>query len=170
MPKSKLQKQKVLDNLAKKLNDSKSVIISVFEKLSVKDDYALRQELKKQGASHEIIKKTLLKKVLAEKKITGLNEQKLLGNISLTAANDEALGAKILAKFAKGKENFKIVGGILNNIWLDADRIMALAKLPSKQELIAKTVGTIKSPLSGFVNVLTGNIRGLVNVINAINK
>jgi len=167
MPKSKLQKKKVLDNVGLKLNDSKSFIISVFEKLTVKDDFALRKELKAQGANHEIVKKTLLKKVLAEKQITSLEDIDLIGNLAVTTSNDEVLGAKILAKFIKGKENFKIIGGILDNQWLNAER-MALAKLPSKEELIAKTVWTIKAPLSGLVNVLAGNLRGLVNTLNAI--
>jgi len=170
MPKSKFQKQKVLDNVAKKIDDSKSVIISVFEKLPVADDFSLRQELKKQGASHEIVKKTLLKKVFNEKRISVLDNQELIGNIAITSANDEIIGAKILSKFIKGKENFKIIGGMVNNIWIDAEKIMALAKLPSKEELIAKTIGTIKAPVSGFVNVLAGNLRNLVNVLNNIKE
>lgn len=168
MPKSKLQKKKVLDNASLKLNESKSFIVSVFEKLPVKEDFALRKELKSQGAKHEIIKKTLLKKVLAEKQINHLDGVDLIGNLAITTSDDEVMGAKILAKFIKGKENFKIVGGVLNNQWLEAEKIMALAKLPSKEELIAKTVWTIKAPLTGFVNVLSGNMRGLVNVLNSI--
>ncbi|HPA25753.1 MAG TPA: 50S ribosomal protein L10 [bacterium] len=168
MPKSKLQKKKVLDNVSEKLNNSKSFIVSVFEKLPVKDDFALRKELKAEGANHEIVKKTLLRKVLAEKQINDLEGVDLIGNLAITTSDDEVLGAKILAKFIKGKENFKIVGGILDNQWLNSERIMALAKLPSKEELIAKTVWTIKAPLSGLVNVMAGNIRGLVNVLNSI--
>ncbi|PIP29347.1 50S ribosomal protein L10 [Candidatus Kuenenbacteria bacterium CG23_combo_of_CG06-09_8_20_14_all_36_9] len=168
MPKSKLQKQKVLNDVAQKIDNSKSVIISVFEKLPVKDDYALRQELKKQGAGHEIVKKTLLKKILAQKEIIGPNEQELLGNIALTSSPDEVLGAKILAKFVKGKKNFKIIGGILNNNWLNSEKIMALAKLPNKEELLNKTISTIKAPLNEFVNILAINIRNFINILNAI--
>jgi large subunit ribosomal protein L10 len=53
---------------------------------------------------------------------------------------------------------------------MSADEVMALAKLPSKQELLAKLVGTINAPVSGFVNVLAGNIRGFVQVLKAISE
>ena len=65
-------------------------------------------------------------------------------------------------------ENLKIVGGILGTKELTAEEVQALAKLPSKEELLAKLVGTLNAPVSGFVNVLAGNLRGLVNVLKAV--
>jgi len=168
MPKSKNQKKKVLDSVNQKFDQSKAIIFSVFEKLPVNEDFSLRQELKKEGANHEVVKKTLLKKVFAEKNIPNFNFDELHGNLTITTSPDEITGAKILAKFIKNKENFKIVGGLLENKWLAQEKIIALSKLPSKEELIAQTIGTIKAPLNGFVSVLAGNLRGLVNVLNAI--
>ncbi|HPI67511.1 MAG TPA: 50S ribosomal protein L10 [bacterium] len=168
MPKTKAQKQKVLDTVNQKIGQSKSIIFSTFEKLPVNDDFALRQELKKEGANHEVVKKTLLNKILADKNITDLKIEDLRGNITVTTSPDEIVGAKILAKFIKNKENFKIIGGMLENKWLNAENIIALSRLPSKDELIAKTIGTIKAPLGGLVNVLAGNLRNLVNVLNAL--
>ncbi len=168
MPKSKQQKEKVLNELNQRIKDSNSLIISVFDKLPVSEDRKLRTELRKNGVVYEVIKKTLLKKALAENKITNLSDETLLKNISVATTNDEVVGAKILFKFIKGKEDFKILGGLLNKVWIDGARIAELAKLPSKEELIAKTVGTIKAPLNGLVNVLNGNLRGLINTLNAI--
>jgi len=170
MAKTKLQKQKILENINNKIKDSKSLVISVFDKLPVNEDQELRKELRKNNVKHEVIKKTLLKKSFTENKIDGLPENELIGNISLSTSEDEVMGAKILAKFGKDKEDFKIIGGLLNSVWVDASKILELAKLPTKPELIAKTVGTIKAPLTGFVNVLSGNLRGLVNVLNNIKK
>jgi large subunit ribosomal protein L10 len=62
----------------------------------------------------------------------------------------------------------KIVGGSLGKDALSKEEIIALSKLPSKEELLAKFVGTINAPVSGFVNVLAGNLRGLVNVLKAV--
>jgi len=59
-------------------------------------------------------------------------------------------------------------GGILENQWIAADKVKALAKLPGRDELIAKTVSAIKAPITGFVNVLAGNLRGLINVLKAV--
>lgn len=168
MAKSKQQKKEMLENMKSKIKDSKSLIISVFNKLPVNQDQTLRSELRKENIKHAVVKKTLLKKSFSENKIKGLPENELQGNISLTAAGDEVMGAKILAKFAKDKEDFKIVGGLLDSIWVDTNKILELAKLPSQPEMLAKTVGTIKAPLNSFVNVLFGNVRGLINVLNAV--
>jgi len=62
------------------------------------------------------------------------------------------------------------LGGILEGKFLSKEEVLALAKLPSKQELYAKVVGSLNAPISGFVNVLAGNIRGLVNVLKAIEE
>lgn len=168
MAKTKSQKQDILNNINQKIKDSKSLVISVFDKLPVNEDQELRRELRKNNVKHEVIKKTLLKKSFEENKIDGLPEHELLGNISLTASEDEVMGAKVLAKFSKDKEDFKIIGGLLNSIWVDANKILELAKLPTKPELIAKTIATINAPISGFVNVLSGDLRGLINILNNI--
>ncbi|MFH1456889.1 MAG: 50S ribosomal protein L10 [Patescibacteria group bacterium] len=168
MPKTKQQKEEVLKCLKNKITDSNSLVISTFSNLSVNDDQDLRGQLRNENVQYEVAKKTLLKKAFSDNKVEGLPDSELLGNISVATSEDEVAGAKILSKFAKGKENFKIVGGILNQIWVDSNKIAELAKLQSKPELIAKTIGTIKAPLTGFVNVLSDNIRGLVNVLGAI--
>jgi len=168
MAKTKQQKEQALKGLKNKIADSNSLVISTFSNLTVNDDQNLRGQLRQENVSYEVAKKTLLKKAFSDNKVQGLIESELLGNISVATSQDEVAGAKILSKFAKGRENFKIIGGILNQVWVDANKIAELAKLPSKLELIAKTVGTIKAPLTGFVNVLSGNTRGLVNVLNAI--
>jgi len=168
MAKSKQQKQEVLQKINKQIKDSKSFIISVFEKLPVSEDHKLRSELTKEKIKHEVVKKTLLKKSFEENKLNELPENELIGNITITSSDDEIGGAKILNNFSKENEHFKILGGILNDIWVDATKISELAKLPSKQELIATTVGTIKAPITGFVNVMSNNLKNLVNVLNNI--
>ena len=76
--------------------------------------------------------------------------------------------AKILEQFSKTNGAVKIIGGVIERKFITAAEVIALAKLPSKQELLAKLVGTINAPISGFVNVLAGNLRGFVQVLNAI--
>ena len=168
MAKTRQQKQEVIKNIENKIDSSNAIVFSAFDQVTVNEDQKLRSELRKQDVSYEIVKKTLLQKVLQQKEVSGFEENIFNRNISMTASEDEVSGAKLVAEFAKDKEGYKIIGGILNNEWFDGEKIEALAKLPSKEELIAKTIGTIKAPLSGFVNVLAGNLRGLVNTLNAI--
>jgi large subunit ribosomal protein L10 len=100
-----------------------------------------------------------------------VNAKKFEGQIVMAISDkDEVAAAKIIAKTAKANENLKIVGGILGTQELTAAEVNALSKIPSKEELLSKLVGSLNAPVSGFVNVLAGNIRGLVNVLDAIGK
>jgi len=78
--------------------------------------------------------------------------------------------ARVLNKFAQANEAMEIFGGILENSFIEVDRVKALASLPSRLELLGRTVGAIKAPVSGFVNVLAGNLRGLVYALQAIKE
>ena len=73
-----------------------------------------------------------------------------------------------MAKFQKENEALKLYGGVLEEKFLDEEGVMELSKLLSKPELYAKLVGSINTPISGFVNTLSGVIRGMVNVLNGI--
>ncbi len=171
MPKTRQQKQEVLDKLTQQLQDAKSATLATFTAVTVKTDQELRRNLKQENISYGVVKKTLLKKVFEKLGYDQNNLDDLNGNITLAVSSeDEVAPAKLISQFAKANEGVTVQGGILENKWVDAIKIDALAKLPSKQELIAKTVGTIKAPLNGFVNVLAGNVRNLVNVLNAIKE
>jgi len=162
------QKKEIVKELAAKLKASKAVVFSDFKGLEVKDMMALRKELKNSGVEMGVFKKTLINIALKEAGLD-VDVKKLEGQIALAiSAQDEVAAAKIVAKAAKANENLKIVGGILGVKEMTAEEVNALAKLPSKEELLAKLVGTLNAPVSGFVNVLAGNLRGLVNVLKAV--
>ena len=76
--------------------------------------------------------------------------------------------AKVMAEYAKKYEKLEIKAGVVEGKVFDVEAIKALAALPSKEELIAKALGSLKAPINGLVNVLNGNIRGLVIALNAI--
>jgi len=167
---TKQQKEEVVKDLAKKIKDSKAVVFSDYKGLEVKDMTALRRELKASGVELKVLKKTLIKLALKDAGIE-VDVKKLEGQIAVAvSAGDEVAAAKIIAKTAKANENLKIVGGILGVKEMSAEEVNALAKLPSKEELLAKLVGTLNAPVSGFVNVLAGNLRGLVQVLKAVSE
>ena len=127
--------------------------------------------MKESGVDMTVVKKTLMKRLFAGKNITDVNIDDATGTLMVAFGRTDALApAKTIQSFAKENENVKILGGILEQQILDASQIVSLALLPSKEELIAMTVGTIKAPLSGFVNVLAGNVRSVINVLNAIKE
>ncbi|MBI3290784.1 50S ribosomal protein L10 [Candidatus Falkowbacteria bacterium] len=81
---------------------------------------------------------------------------------------DEVAPARVIQTFAKNHEALNTVGGILEGRFVGPEKIIELSRLPSRDELLAKVVGSINAPISGFVNVLAGNLRGLVGVLSAI--
>lgn len=165
---TKQQKEQLIKELADKLKDSKAVVFSDFKGLEVKDMTTLRRELRAAGVEVKVLKKTLINIALKDAGIEA-DVKKLEGQIAVAiSSGDEVAAAKIIAKAAKANENLKIVGGILGTKELTKEEVNALAKLPSKEELLAKLVGTLNAPVSGFVNVLAGNMRGLVTALKAI--
>lgn len=165
---TKAQKKEIVKKLGESFKASKSIVFSDFKGLTVKEMTDLRKELRANETSFRVVKKTLialaLKDAGLEADIKGLE-----GQIALAVSeNDEVVAAKIIAKAAKANENLKIVGGFLGDKNITSEEVSALAKLPSKEELLAKFVGSINAPVSGFVNVLAGNLRGLVNVLKAV--
>ncbi len=173
MPKNKLQKQEILRNLKEKFKKSKSVVFAGFNALTVKDNENLRQELRKENSEYYVAKKTLINLAFQEK-ISDLNVREMDGKIAaIFSYDDEIAPAKILADFRKDKERAErifFLGGILENKLLSKEEIEVLSKLPSKQELYAKLVGSLNAPVSGFVNALAGNMRNLVYVLKAIEE
>jgi large subunit ribosomal protein L10 len=172
MPKTKGQKVAILASLKEKISASKSIVFAGFNALGAKEGEELRRELKKENSEYCVAKKTLLDLAFKENKILGIDAKSFGGKIAVIFGyQDEVAPAKIMDKFMKGKEGkIEFMGGILENKQLSKTEIIQLAKLPSKLELYGKLVGTLNAPISGFVNVLAGNIRALVNVLKAIEE
>jgi len=172
MPKTKKQKKVIIDELIEKVKKSKSIIFATFSKLPVKQNEELRNELKKEQSEYFVAKKTLLGLALKNSGINGASIKECKQNISAVFGyNDEVAPAKIIEKFKKANpDTVEIYGGVLDNIYISKDQAIDLAKIPSKQELYAKIVGSINAPVLGLVNVLAGNIRNLVNVLQNISE
>lgn len=168
MAKSRQQKEETLKTLKEKLAQAKSVVFASFAGLKAKEIEDLRSRVRKEGMTYTVAKKSLMKKVFDEAGVSGADPKNLSGSIGTLLSSDEVGGAKLLDTFRKDHESLKLLGGILENRFVDAAGVLALAKLPSKQELLAKLAGSLQAPISGFVNVLAENLRALLNVLNAI--
>jgi len=167
---TKEQKAKLISDLAAKLKASKAVVFSDYKGLKVKDMTMLRKELRAEGIDFQVLKKTLMNVAMKEAGIE-MDVKKLEGQIVIAiSSGDEVMAAKLIAKAAKANENLKIAGGILGTKELSVAEVNALAKLPTKEELLGRLVGTLNAPVSGFVNVLAGNLRGLVQVLKAVSE
>lgn len=174
MAKSKEQKQEILNALADKIERAKSVVFTQFDALGVKDNEVLRNKLRENGSEYMVAKKTLLDIAFRDQNVENLKIKDFEGRVAAVFGyDDEVAPAKVVSDFRKEGEkedNVNFVGGILEGKFLAADQVEALSKIPSKQELYAKMVGSLNAPVSGFVNVLAGNMRSFVNVLKAIEE
>lgn len=168
MPKTRQQKQELVEKMSEKFKGGKAAIFANYCGLNAADTEALRRQCRQAGVDFVALKKTLLSLVLKDNGIENFNAKDLDGSLGIAISKDEVTAAKILKDFAKTHETVKFLGGVLEGKLLQVAEINALASLPSKQELWAKLVGTLNAPISGFVNVLSGNLRGLINVLNAV--
>ncbi|MBI4256990.1 50S ribosomal protein L10 [Candidatus Uhrbacteria bacterium] len=168
MPKTRAQKGEIVDELAQKIGKMKSVVFTRISGYTMDDANSLRQKGREVGVEVMIAKKTLLNRALQSNGFTIASDE-LEGSILTTIGfDDEVAAAKLMADFAKERETIQIVGGILEGKFVGTDAIKQLATLPSREQLLAMLVRSLGAPISGFVNVLAGNLRSLVYVLNAI--
>jgi len=171
MAKTKQQKEQAVEQLVDKIKGSKGAVIVSYESLTVGDTTNLRRELRNENITLTMIKKRLLKIALEKAGISDAVVDNHDKNVSIAISEtDEIAPAKLVANFAKSRETVQLRGGILENAFIDENKVKALAKLPSKEELLAKLVGSLASPMSGLVGVMSGNLRQFVGVLNAIKE
>lgn len=171
MAKSREQKRDILEGLKRKIGESKSIVFTRFDGLQVKENEELRSKLKQEQSEYYVTKKTLLDLALKDNDLK-VDVQGFDGKVAAVFGyEDEVAPAKIVDEFRKTREDkIHFLGAILEGKFLSPEEVSALAKLPSKQELYAKIVGSLNAPISGLVNALAGNIKNLVYVLKAIEE
>lgn len=168
MASTKAQKQKVLEDLGEKIAKQKAVVFVDFTGLKVKNLSNLRKKIKAGGDDLKIAKKTLFG-IAFKKAGFEFDSKKLKGEIALVFGyKDEISPARIVYQFSKGNQNLKILGGLMENKFFEAEKIIELAQLPSKEELLAKLVGGLSAPISNLVYALNYNLKGLIYLLTKI--
>jgi len=162
------EKQAAVAEIVKLLNSTVSGVLVGYEGITVADDTKLRADLRKAGVHYKVLKNSLLNFAVKEAGLAGLSAS-LSGTTALAVnTQGETAAAKILCEYAKKNEKFVIKAGFVEGEVIDAENVKALAKLPSKEVLIAQVLAGFNAPITGLVNVLNGNIRGLAVALNAI--
>lgn len=171
MQQTRQQKEALVKEVAEKIKGAKALVFANYNGVNVKDLTGIRKELRKSGSTWQVLKKTLLSLALKDAGID-VDARKLGGQIGVAFSKDEVAAAKTFSEFLKANKEttLSIEGGTLGTKSLSVEEIKALAKLPSQDELRAILVGTLQAPISGFARVLSGNLRGLVQVLKAIEE
>ncbi|MDO8560825.1 MAG: 50S ribosomal protein L10 [bacterium] len=166
---TKKQKEEIVSELSKKFAEEKIAIFSKIHGVSVAKISAFRRELKKIGAELKIAKKTLTQRAMDAANITA-KVRELEGEVGVIFGYQEnqAETAKLTQKFQKENETFKILLGLFGKQILSREQVLMLAKLPPREQLLAQLARILISPIRNLMNVLTGNQRNLVVLLNKI--
>lgn len=166
---ARLQKKKeIVKELSEKIANAKSIIFADYRGLTVEQDTQMRKAFREAGVQYKVVKNTLVKFALKENGFDGLDEFFNSPTSMALSETDPVAPAKIVSEFSKKFNTLEIKTGIVEGKVVDINEIKAIADLPSREELIAKVLGGFNAPIAGLVNVLVGNIRGLVIALNAI--
>lgn len=162
------QKKAVVSSLVEKLQNSVAGVVVNYKGINVADDTKLRKDLRSAGVDYAVVKNTLLRRAANEVGLSDLDKV-LEGTTALAVSHDDYVSAaKILSKFAEDNKNFEVKAGFIDGKVVDTAAVESLAKLPSKEVLVAQVLGGLNAPISGFVGVLNATMTGLVVALNAI--
>ena len=156
MPSNKIleQKQKLVSDLAEQIKNSVSGVVVNYQGITVEDDTKMRKALREAGVTYMVMKNSLTGRACDE---VGMSDMKqyLTGMTAIAIANEDAVApAKVLKEYAEKIESFNILAGYLDGKVVDDATVKQLADIPSKEVLIAKLLGSIKSPLYGLAYAL----------------
>ena len=153
------QKDEAVKRLAEDLKDTKIILLTDYRGITVEDVTKLRSELRENNAEYRVIKNNIVRRALDLNGESGLDDLLVGPTAVITSKEDYLAPAKAIYNFTKGHDFYKIKGGIIEGKVMTAEEIITLAKLPSRQELLAKLAGA-----------LLGNITKLAVALDAVRE
>ena len=161
------EKARVIEEIAEKLRSNSAVLVD-YQGMNVAQSTQLRARSREAGVEFVVAKNTLTRMAADEAGVEDLSEY-LVGPTALAFSEDPVASAKLMAEFANQVESFTLKAGLLEGgRVLDEASVVALSKLPGRDQLLAQVVGGISSPLTGLVTVLNNTVQGLAVALNQI--
>jgi len=161
------QKQAVVAEVSDQLAKAQAVILAEYRSIPVKDMTELRKKARGLGVYLRVLKNTLARRAVADTPFKGLTE-KMVGPLAYGISSDPVAVAKVLQEFARDNEKFVIKAGAMPNVVMSAREVAELAKMPSRQELLAKLVATLQAPIAKFVRTLNEVPGKFVRTLSAV--
>jgi large subunit ribosomal protein L10 len=161
-----------VSQITDRLNTSKSMVMVDFKGITVEEITALRVKFREAGVDYVVLKNSLMKRALNNQGITELDELLVGPSAFAFGMKDEVAPAKIISEFIEQTKSDKmtIKAGIIEGKVVDTNTVIALSKLPPREVLIAKMMGSLNAPITNFVGVLSATLRSLVYAVDAIRK
>ena len=147
-------KQPVVQAIAEDVKDAQSVVLVDYRGLTVAQDTAMRKELREAGVIYKVCKNTMMRRAFEGTEFAGLDEY-LEGPSAIAISKDDATApARIICKFAKEAKALEVKAGVVEGNVYDANGIVELSKVPSRDELLSKLLGSLQSPITNLARVL----------------
>jgi len=147
-------KQPIVNQIAEEVNGAQAVVIVDYRGLTVEQDTELRKQLREAGITYKVYKNTLMSRAFEGTEFAGL-QSVLEGPSAIAISKDDATApARILANFAKGAEALELKAGVVEGGLYDQKQIMELAKVPAREVLLSRLLGSMQSPITNFARVL----------------
>lgn len=156
MPNAKVleQKQQIVAELVEKINASVTGVVVDYKGITVADDTALRKELRENGVDYFVVKNTLLARAVEGTDLADIKSV-LEGTTAIALSKEDyTAAARIICKFADSHENYNVKSGFLDGKVVDVETINALAKLPSREVLLATVLGAFQAPIAAFARAV----------------
>lgn len=161
------EKKAVVAEVSAQLVDAQAIVVAEYRGMEVGDMTRLRAQARAKGVYFRVLKNTLARRAVADTPFSGLAE-KMTGPLAYGISSDPVAVAKVLHDFAKENDKFVIKAGAMANFVMSAKDVSSLATMPSREELLAKLLGTMQAPIAQFVRTLnevpTKFVRGLAAV------
>ncbi|MGI6484632.1 MAG: 50S ribosomal protein L10 [Candidatus Dojkabacteria bacterium] len=170
MAKTRSQKTELLEKYKDILKNKSGYLLVNSDKIDTATVTKLKVELKDLDANYAVVKNSIFKVALQEEN-QPLEAQNIDGPTAIIYFESDPTGpAKLVKETQKETELLDAKGGVFEGQFLSEERVMQLAEIPSKEVLLSKLVGSMSAPLSGFMNAVTGNVRGLTMVLKGISE
>ncbi len=164
----KSEKVRLVEDLKDKLGRSDALFLAEYQGIKASDMDGVRKNLREASVDFKVVRNTLARRAIAGTELEAVSESLKGPTALIFSYKDAAAAAKVLTQFSKEQPKLKLLVGALGKKIISADEIKGLAELPSRDELLGKMLGSLKSPTAGLVMVLSGVPRKLVYALSAI--
>ena len=161
------EKKAVVAEVSEQVSKAQAIVLAEYRGIEVGEMTKLRAQARSSGVYLRVLKNTLVRRAVDGTPFSGLANN-MVGPLVFGISTDPVAAAKVLNDFAKTNDKFVIKAGAMPNQVMDANGVKALASMPSREELLAKLLGTMQAPVAKFVRTLnevpTSFVRGLAAV------
>jgi large subunit ribosomal protein L10 len=161
------QKKVVVAEVGAQVAQAEAIVLAEYRGLGVGDMTALRAKARQSGVYFRVLRNTLARRAVNDTPFAGLADH-MVGPLAYGISSDPVAVAKVMHEFARGNDKFVIKGGAMRNVVMSSKDVAALATMPSREELLAKLLGTMQAPVAQFVRTLNEVPARFVRTVAAV--